>query len=82
MMGQSVDSSCMNLASPPTVTVVLEVGCDGLKCGQFMNLASSPVSVSVSVTWEVGHDGSKCGQFMHELGSSSSCHCCAGGRLW
>ena len=27
MMGQSVDSSCMNLASPPVI-VVWEVGCD------------------------------------------------------
>ena len=49
-----------------------------LMCGEFTNLGSPPVSV----VWEVSHDGSECGQFMHELGSSSSCHCCAGGRLW
>ena len=43
-MGQSVDSSCINFASP-RISIVWEKGCDGSKCGQFMNLAPS-VSVS------------------------------------
>ena len=81
MIGQSVDISCMNLASPPPVTVVLEVGCDGLKCGQFTTLPPTSPTPPISVMWEVGHDGSECGQFMHELGISSYCQHCVGGRL-
>ena len=53
----------MNLASPPPVIVVREVGCDEkIIMWTVHKLASSP---PISVVWEVGCDGSKCGQFMN-----------------
>ena len=41
VMGQRVDSSCMNLGSP-CVSVMWEVGHDWSKCAQFSNSGFSP----------------------------------------